>query len=92
MKFCTYRNFQRLLDLLSNACFMFHIGINDDSCDLLFCTHFISLDPNMTVGTIHKYRAKIGNNVREFTHSNWMTKSYYSSPKHKSVSFNTFTL
>ena len=34
-------------------------------------------------GTIHKYRAKIGYNVIEFTHSNWMTKSYYSIPKHK---------
>ena len=39
---------------------------------------------NMTLGTIHKYRAKIGNNVSEFMHSNWMTKSYYSGPKHKS--------
>ena len=32
----------------------------------------------------HNYRAKTGNNVSKFTHSNWMTKSYYSSPKHKS--------
>ena len=40
---------------------------------------------NMTLGTIHKYRAKIGNNVIEFTYSNWMTKSYHSSPKHKSL-------
>ena len=38
---------------------------------------------NMTLGTIHKYRVKIGNNVSEFTHLNWMTKSYYSSPKNK---------
>ena len=32
-----------------------------------------------------KYRAKTGNNISEFTHSNWITKSYYSSPKHKSL-------
>ena len=31
-----------LLDLLSDAYLMFHIKINDDSCDLLFYTHFIS--------------------------------------------------
>ena len=37
----------------------------------------------MTPGTIHKYGANIGNNVSEFTHSNWITLSYYSSPKHK---------
>ena len=40
---------------------------------------------NVTPGTIHKYRVKIGNNVSEFMRSNWMTKSYYSSPKHKSL-------
>ena len=28
---------------------------------------------------------KTGNNVSEFTESNWITLSYYSSPKHKSV-------
>ena len=27
------------------------------------------------------YRAKMGNNVSEFMHSNWITPSYYSSPK-----------
>ena len=26
---------------------------------------------------IYEYRGKIGNNISEFTHSNWMTKSYY---------------
>ena len=26
-----------------------------------------------------------GNNVSEFMHSNWITLSYYSSPKHKSL-------
>ena len=26
---------------------------------------------------------KTGNNVSEFTHTNWITLSYYSSPKHK---------
>ena len=34
-----------LLDILSDAYLMFHIKINDDSCDLLFHTHFISIDP-----------------------------------------------
>ena len=55
----------------------------EKSFDYFFNRHFISLDPNP--GTIHKYRAKIGNNVSEFTHSNCMTKSYYSGPKHKSL-------
>ena len=27
---------------------------------------------------------KIGNNVSEFMHSDWITQSYYSIPKHKS--------
>ena len=74
-----------LLDLLSDAYLMFHIKINDDSCDLLFsCSILVPQIQSMTLGTIHKYRVKIGNNVSEFTHSNWMTKYYYSSPKHKS--------
>ena len=34
-----------LLDLLSDAYLMVYIKINDDSCDLLFHTHFIWLDP-----------------------------------------------
>ena len=35
-----------LLDLLfSDAYLVFHIKINDDFCDLLFDTLFISLDP-----------------------------------------------
>ena len=43
-----------------------------------------STDPNtyyisLTLGT--KYRAKTGNNVSEFTHSNWITQSYYSNLK-----------
>ena len=45
VKFHTYWNFQRLLNLLSDTYLIFHIKINDDSCDLLFHTHFISLDP-----------------------------------------------
>ena len=44
-----------LLGLLSDACLMFHIRINYDSFDLLFYTHFISLESkHMTLGTIHK--------------------------------------
>ena len=35
----------------------------------------------LTQCTIHEYKA--GNNVSEFMHSNWITLSYYSSPKHK---------
>ena len=31
------------------------------------------------------YRAKTGNNVSEFMHSNWIMLSYYSSLKHKSL-------
>ena len=73
-----------LLNLLSSDVYLvFHIKINDPSCDLLFDALFISLDQNMTLCT--NYRAKIDNNVSEFTHSNWMTKSYYSGPKHKSL-------
>ena len=34
----------------------------------------------LTQCTIHEY--KTGNDVSEFTHSNWITLSYYSSPKH----------
>ena len=34
-----------LLDLSSDAYLVFHIKINDNSCDLLFDTLFISLDP-----------------------------------------------
>ena len=35
-----------LLDLLSSDSYLvFHIKINDDSCDLLFDVLFISLDP-----------------------------------------------
>ena len=37
----------------------------------------------MTLCTIHEY--KTGNNVSDFMHSNWITLSYYSSPKHKSL-------
>ena len=33
----------------------------------------------------YEYRAKTGNNVSEFMHSNWMIKSYYSSLKYKSL-------
>ena len=31
------------------------------------------------------YQTKTGNNVSEFTHSNCIMPSYYSSPKHKSL-------
>ena len=32
-----------------------------------------------------KYRAKTSNNVIEFMHLNWITPSYYSSSRHKSL-------
>ena len=64
-----------LLDLLSSDAYLvFHIKINEDSCDLLFDALFISLDPKLHVQITEQ---KIGNNVSEFTHSKWMTKSYY---------------
>ena len=39
--------------------------------------YYISLTPCIN------YRAKFGNNVSEFTYSNWITQSYYSSPLHR---------
>ena len=42
----------------------------------------ISITFPLTLCTIHEY--KTGNDVSEFTHSNWITLSYYSSPTHKS--------
>ena len=38
-----------------------------------------------------KYRARTDNNVSEFTHSNWITQSYYSSPKCR-ADFNKYML
>ena len=38
---------------------------------------------SLTTGT--NYRAKIGNKVSKFMYSNWITQSYYSHPKHKSL-------
>ena len=40
---------------------------------------------SMTLCPNYEYRAKTGNNVSEFTHSNWIMLSYYSSPKDKSL-------
>ena len=39
----------------------------------------------MTLCPIYQFWAKTSNNVSEFTHSNWIMPSYYSSPKHKRV-------
>ena len=33
--------------------------------------------------SLYNYSVKSDNNVSKFTHSNWITLSYYSSPKHK---------
>ena len=38
---------------------------------------------SMTLCPNYQFKAKTGNNVNEFTHSNWITPSYYSSPKCK---------
>ena len=34
--------------------------------------------------SMYKLQWKTGNNASEFTYSNWITQSYYSSPKHRS--------
>ena len=39
----------------------------------------------MTLCPNYGYRAKTGNTVSEFTHSNWIVPSYYLSPKYKSL-------
>ena len=44
---------------------LFHISINDDSYDLLFDNHFFSLDQKTWLHV--QIRARIGNNVSEFT-------------------------
>ena len=61
--------------------------------DLFTLTHFHLFQlyniPNtcitfpLTQFTSHEY--KTGNDVSEFTHSSWITWSYHSSPKHKSL-------
>ena len=69
-------------------------GVNE--CQWLVYTHTIPFIPNlyylMIPNMYHlqltlcmNYQAKTGNNVSEFTHSNWTTLSYYSSPKHKNL-------
>ena len=37
----------------------------------------------MTLHPIYQFQAKTCNTVSEFTHSNWITLSYYSIPEHK---------
>ena len=70
-------------------------GVNE--CQWLVCSHmfpfiptwYYLMIPNTCITfllircSIHKYMT--GNNVSEFTHSNWITLSYYPSPKHKSL-------
>ena len=48
--------------------------------NLFALTHF-HLIPIDSRCTHYKYRAKTVNSVSEFTHSNWITQSYYSNPK-----------
>ena len=70
-----------LLDLLSSDAYLvFHIKINDDSCDLLFDT--LLFLRSKTWLHVQITEQKIGNDVSEFMHLNWLTKSYYSGPKH----------
>ena len=61
------------------------IQLKEESFGLFFDTNFISLDPNtyyIPLTLCPNYRVK---DVSEFTHSNWITLSCYSSPKHKSL-------
>ena len=74
-----------------------HCLFGVSECQQLVCTHMFPFIQNwcyliisntcimfpLTQCTIHEY--KTGNDVSEFTHSNWITLSYYSSPKHKSL-------
>ena len=53
-----------LLDLLSDVYLVFHIKINDDSCDLLFNALFISLDPKHD--PMYKLQSKTGKLELEF--------------------------
>ena len=57
--------------------------MNDESSGYFFNNTLFPYIQNMTLGTIHKYRVKIGNNVSEFMHSNSVMPSYYSSPIHE---------
>ena len=67
---------------MSTTCLHSHISIYSN----------LTLIPNiqitflLTQCSIHGY--KTGNDVSEFIHSNWITLSYYSSPKHKSLILN----
>ena len=81
------------------ACLALYLfGVNE--CQQLVYTFILPFIPNMilfsdsndstisimfplTLCTIHEY--KTGNNISEFTHSNWITLSYYSGPTHKSL-------
>ena len=66
------------------TCLHLYISINswlmlfNDSNDSKICITF-----NWLFIQFNKYRAETDNAVSEFTHSNWITLSYYSSPKHK---------
>ena len=76
------------LVLTSNLSAYMMLPVIEKSFDYFFNTCFISLDPNMyyiSLTLCTKYRIKTRNNINEFTQSNWITLSYYSSPKHKSL-------
>ena len=80
-------------------------GVNE--CQWLVYTHTFPFIPTwcylmvsntyitflLTQCTIHQY--KTDNDVSEFTHSNWITLSYYSSPTHKililNIQYTSFT-
>ena len=65
---------QRFIRIKSNK----YLHIQSFYCLIIPNTSYISLTP------CTNYRAKTDNNVSVFTHSNWITQSYYSSPKYKS--------
>ena len=39
----------------------------------------------ISLTTATNYKVKTSNSVSKFMHSNWITQSYYSHPKHKSL-------
>ena len=64
---------------MSMTCLHSHISIYSN-LTLIPNTYITFL---LTRCSIHEY--KTGNDVSEFMYSNWITLSYYSSPKHKSL-------
>ena len=89
-------------------CYCIHCLFGVNECQWLIYTHTFPFIPTwcylivahtcimfpLTQCTIHEY--KTGNNVSDFTHSNWITLSYYSSPNTRvwflNASYNSLSL